>query len=85
LDKDFEAQREWIERNPIRVYRKEHDITILGFAAYLGVTLSTVQRWEVGGMTPTQSNAERLADMIGVSGAEFWNRWHTWYESRPKS
>jgi transcriptional regulator with XRE-family HTH domain len=47
--------------------RRARHLTQLDVATSLGVSLSTVRRWESGESAPTARNARRLARRLGVS------------------
>jgi len=74
-------QKEWIERNPLRKYRKEHKMTIMGTAAILGCNFMSVQLWETGANYPRQY-LDKIGKLIGDPNIE--ETWEKWYSERPK-
>lgn len=80
---DREAQKAWVDRNPIRAWRFAQDprLTILEAAELLGVGMSMIQMYERGVHKPGARSAEACATYLG----EDWSaRWDRWLKSRPK-
>ena len=68
----------WIEKNPLRIFRKENNLSLRRMAGLIGVQVNTIQSWEFGGATPNDENFARLEKFI----PEIRNLWHEWLKSR---
>lgn len=77
----MKVHKEWKESNPLRMYRKENDLTIGVIASALGVGEYTIQRWESGSVKPNEQNIEKLRFIIGEDAADQWQKW---IDNRPK-
>ena len=72
----------WVDKNPLRSWRHKNKVTILRAASSLDVTVTTIQQWERGAVTPTDENMDRIATITGdESTASKWSRWRS---RRPK-
>lgn len=56
----------------IRSLRKGAGMTQKELADKLGVTITTVSRWEKGEYVPSPRCIKKLADMFGVNGADIY-------------
>lgn len=65
---------EWKANCPIRKYRKQEKLSQAEFAALIGVSTYTVQRWEDGAINPSEENVIKLEKLI--SG--FSDQWEEW-------
>ena len=54
----------------IREYRKAAKVTQDDLAEKLGVNRATVSKYETGAISPTLEQAQRIADILGVTLAE---------------
>jgi transcriptional regulator with XRE-family HTH domain len=70
----------WLDRNPLRLYRKAYGLSVFQAAAMLGVGASTVQKWEAGAAVPSRELAESVERVI----PNFWERWREWKDAAPK-
>jgi len=77
----FEAVRDWIARNPMRVWRERYRVPRVHVSVVLQCTDKTIQNWENGSGQPTHSH---LLLLFGSPGAtEMQDRWTQWYTDRP--
>ena len=77
----LERKREWIESNPLRMWRRQKGIAQSDVAAALAISYHTVHRWEIGSAVPDNDTFELLSLLVGFSlGAS----WKVWVERRPK-
>lgn len=80
---DFKlVQKEWMEKNPLRSFRKASEISIFSCASAIGVTTSSVQGWESGTAMPTEENMDKIARLVGNPKVAV--DWKEWSEARPK-
>lgn len=56
----------------IKLIRKRADLTQTKFGERLGVTLSSVQKWEIGAAVPNSATINLICDRFGVN--ETWLR-----------
>jgi len=54
-------------KNPFRQYRSEHKLSQESLAKQLGVTKTTISRWESGARFPDRELWARIHDRIGLS------------------
>ena len=82
-DVDTDAERSaWIEKNPLRKWRKSKGLSLMDTCATLECGISTVQAWEAGARIPTDEWFAKLASATnGATPAAGWKRW---YNRRPK-
>ena len=66
--------KEWIERNPLRVWRKERGVTFMELSSILEVNTVSIQQWENGSVTPRPANLEKLT-RLDPSLAKKWDVW----------
>lgn len=72
-----ERLREHLSRNPLRVWRDKNDVTLGEVAALLGVSISTLQRWESGVST---INAAHFARLAAITNSEaFGDEFAAWF------
>jgi len=73
----------WVDTNPLRRYRHEHQprMTIAQAAALLEVSLVSIQKWEMGAGSPDESNMDKLSKLMGK---EVIGQWTKWQEQRPQ-
>lgn len=75
--------RQWVERNPLRIWRKEHGLSLNNAAALLGVGMWSVHGWEAGSYIP---NAQNMAKIVEITKIEdMRDRWARWFEDGPES
>lgn len=60
----FEGLRAVMSRNPVKTAREAHGATQAEFAAVMGVSVSTVSRWEASGMDMSEENIQRATDIF---------------------
>lgn len=73
---------EWVERNPLRIWRKHNNMSHQDTAMQLGVSWLSVSFWEKGATKPNADNMPLISYLIGVNNLK--ELWAEWYESRPK-
>lgn len=75
--------KEWMERNPLRVWRKSHTpkLSLRRTAALLGVNTSSVQTWEEGSGMPNAQNMTSIA--IVTKDEDLPRRWYAWWAEGP--
>lgn len=78
------AIRAWIEENPLRRWRRETNTTIMQAAVRMGVTITTIQKWEFGGMRPGPENLARMAGAMGQQEEALADAWDSWLSRRPQ-
>jgi transcriptional regulator with XRE-family HTH domain len=74
LEREQMTYDDWVEQNPLRRWRKGAGLSIMRAAVTLEVTVTTIQSWERGAVTPSHENFERIADTTGTNEAA-WTRW----------
>lgn len=79
---DIKSQtKEWIEDNPLRIWRKSNGLSMRDLAANIGVNLMSVQGWEVGNSFP---NPENMASIVQLTNdLDLPRRWFEWYKIGP--
>lgn len=53
-------------------WRRRAGLSGADLASSLGVSVSTISRWETGFTSPTADNVERYADACGISAAKVY-------------
>lgn len=66
---------EWIERNPLRVWRRDQGLSVSQVASILGVTIMTLGMWEKGITTPNSDNMNNLNELFADDLTEAWDQW----------
>ena len=76
------AFKEWVDTNPLRVWRLSHDpkVSLLEAAQRLGVGMSMMQMYERGAHKPGRKVAGPIAELLGADWSE---KWDAWYAQRP--
>jgi transcriptional regulator with XRE-family HTH domain len=69
---------EWIERNPLRAWRKPRRIYLREVAEAAGVSIISVQKWENGTVRPDIPNMMRLAEYMKMDFQELAEAWIAW-------
>jgi transcriptional regulator with XRE-family HTH domain len=73
---------EWVEENPLRLWRKEGKRSLMRTAMYLDVSSLTIQQWENGSAFPKPENMEKLIRTL--SQDDLPDKWAAWYATRPR-
>jgi len=73
--------KQWIEENPLLVFRKNQGLSRMVFASLVGVSVSAVQSWECGANTPKPEHFEALAN---VMGRDIEREWKEWLSKKPQ-
>lgn len=76
------AQAEWVERNPLRAWRKSQKLSILDAAGHVGVGMSMMQMYEKGAHRPGPGKHATMANLLG---SDWSTRWDAWLNSRPNA
>ena len=74
-----DATAAWVERNPLREWRSQQQISGVMLAPQIGVSEKMLRLWETGQFRPRFPRAA-LTDLLGADIAE---RWDTWLKARP--
>ena len=77
----MQRQKEWIEDNPLRQYRKANKIALMQASSLLGVGVYAIQTWEIGAEMPNEDNMAKLCRMLGE---DFPERWAEWIKKQPR-
>ena len=56
----------------LKRWRERKFLTQQGLADALGVSLTAVQRWEMGHTTPRAATRRKLVEVLGISPDEFF-------------
>jgi hypothetical protein len=75
--------REWVERNPFRIWRKSHALSMNNAAGLLGVGMWSVHGWEAGSYIPNPQNMAKIIEVTGIE--DMRDRWAEWFEDGPKT
>lgn len=63
-------------RNPLREWRREHDVTQGSVSALIGVSLNTVRNWETGANEPTNGHFVVMSELL--ERPELRQEWQAW-------
>lgn len=83
LDARRAEMNEWIERNPLRRWRKSAAMPLAEVSSRLGVGITAIKYWEWGTSRPIPENMQRIGRLIGAV-ASVDARWTRWYNQRPQ-
>lgn len=67
--------REWVDRNPLRAWRRKNGVAIMDAASQMGVSMTIIQLWEKGVHVPSADNFDRLEALVGSTVARDWSKW----------
>jgi DNA-binding XRE family transcriptional regulator len=73
-----ERRAEWIETNPLRVWRHKQGLAMMDVASMLGVAFSGVQSHEQGGYKPSEPTMKKYAAMMHQSYDSLDRAWDAW-------
>jgi hypothetical protein len=73
-----ERRAEWVETNPLRVWRHERGFTISDVSTKCGNAFSGVYQHEQGGYKPSEAAMKKYASMMRVSHAALNAAWDSW-------
>lgn len=76
-----EELRELVEENPLRQWRTAYGVTYAEICVLLRVTATTVQKWEVGSVMPSDTQWGKLARLMDDSDIE--SKWRQWSARLP--
>lgn len=77
----LDVYREHVENNPLRKWRHAHGASFNETAALVGISVSTIQKWETGAAYPTDTNLVILQRITGMD--DIVDEWTNWYNSIP--
>jgi DNA-binding XRE family transcriptional regulator len=77
-----ERRRAWIEKNPLRVWRKGQGLAMMDVAASLNIAFSSVQQHEQGGYFP-EHTIEKYAKVMRVPVDQLSTEWNDWLAQAP--
>jgi len=77
--KAYQSRDEWVEANPLRVWRSSQNVSQPQLARELGVLEDTVRKWEHGRRHPSPPLMTRLAALTGR--ADLPTAWLAWRDS----
>ena len=81
---DMKSQiKEWIEQNPLRVWRKRNGLALHHVSSQLGVGLFTIQTWENGNSIPNSQNMAAIIEM--TNNENISAEWKEWYLNAPSA
>jgi hypothetical protein len=69
--------REWVERNPLYLWRHTgpSKVSRMEAAGILGVSTYAVSAWENGASRPNEESMDRLSGLLGYPARSAWNAW----------
>lgn len=73
---------EWIDANPLRLWRKERDFSQGQIARSLGRSLMTVHQWELGVTRPSRNSLIKIGNLIDER--EIRQVWKDWLDAAPE-
>lgn len=73
--------REWVNRNPLRVWRREQGLSMRDVASLMGVSLASVESWEYGNAIPNDVNMSLLMRLTNIPDLPV--QWNSWYREAP--
>jgi DNA-binding transcriptional regulator YdaS (Cro superfamily) len=73
--------QEWVEANPLRVWRSEHGKGYPQAAALIGVSVNTIKYWETGANRPSPENMLYIEQATG--GEVTAAAWAEWLKALP--
>lgn len=77
-NEQVEAMRDWIEFNPLRIWRQEKGVSMRMAASMMDKNLHTIQSWEHGIAWPSDSSMEDIIEVTKDDNmAHKWIQWHS--------
>ena len=70
--------------NPIKKRRVEKRLTQADLALLVGVSQVYISQFETGGLTPSESQTKKIAEILGISSEILIKELHQFYEARRK-
>lgn len=81
---DPKAMRaEWVEKNPLRRWRKRNKFSLMDAAGILDVGFTTVQLWESGAREPGDDNMAKIAVQMQTTPESARRSWRRWLGQQP--
>lgn len=79
------ASQEWIEKGPLRVWRKTRAqaVSQAWVASLIGRSAQAVRDYESGSYSPNEGAISDLAELLGMKPETLKKKWQKWQESRP--
>jgi transcriptional regulator with XRE-family HTH domain len=75
--------QQWVEKNPLRVWRKKQGLSASDAALALDLNYSSFQPWERGSYRPMEESMQKMADAMGIKLSTLDKKWSDWYAKRP--
>lgn len=75
-DEQLEAFDVWMERNPIRVWRKQEGVTIQRFAQAVGINWRRIVCYERGDRRPRDTTLHTMERYCKIDG--LLDKWREW-------
>lgn len=80
----YHAQRKaWRDENPLSVWREKNNMSLDDVASALGVSFSTVHRWETGLTGLGEQHKQGLSGLLNLSLSKFEKTWNEWVQRKP--
>jgi transcriptional regulator with XRE-family HTH domain len=77
--------KEWVEGNPLRVWRKSKKYSIMEVAAMMNVSHVTIHMWENGSTFPRRERLTGILKLLSNGDADLgpaFNRWIAWWDRK---
>lgn len=74
---------QWIEGNPLRVWRRDNKVTETKLSLLIGATPGSIRNWERGANRPNANYMGKIAKVIGIPLFDSWKDWNRWWAERP--
>ena len=75
--------QDWVERHPVRRWRRQEGLSVHSAASMLGVSTSSIQQYEAGATHPRDETIERMAERMGRTPENLRRAWTNWEAKRP--
>ena len=70
--------------NPIRKMREEKRLSQSDLALLVGVSQPTISQFEIGGVTPSESQTKKITEILGICPETLNKELHQFYEDRKR-
>ena len=70
--------------NPIKKRRKEKRLTQVDLALLVGVSQVYISQFETGGLIPSEIQAKKITEILGIDKKTLNRELHQFYEERKK-
>lgn len=72
------AHTSWVERNPLRKWRKAADLTQCSVGVAIGRSTQSVRNYESGSHSLTRDSVETIARLLGMKPVDLRGDWNQW-------